>query len=258
VRSFTASAVALMVVGSLAGSALGAPLVQQAERRQARVQRSIERTRETRWEVIANLRAEIAQAEGVLRRANQAPGKAHHPGRFKGIVRHAEAERRSAAARLWRYERFSDRRRRALQTRNAEITSWLSVWGVFRVCPVGGTTYVHDDFGAMRRIPGVPVHRHMGNDIMAPTGAPIYAPFDGYAYASSSRYGGYEVRVRGVRGYTYNAHLSSYGRLGYVKAGTVVGYVGSTGDATAPHLHFEWHPYGGGAVDPNALLSVVC
>jgi murein DD-endopeptidase MepM/ murein hydrolase activator NlpD len=64
--------------------------------------------------------------------------------------------------------------------------------------------------------------------------------------------------VRGDRGYVFNAHLIGYGHLGWVGAGTIVGYVGSTGDATAPHDHFEWHPWNGGAVDPHYLLLLGC
>jgi murein DD-endopeptidase MepM/ murein hydrolase activator NlpD len=64
--------------------------------------------------------------------------------------------------------------------------------------------------------------------------------------------------VYGARGYIYNAHLSAVGSLGRVHAGQVVGYIGSTGDATGPHDHVEWHPGDGGAVDPHALLAQAC
>ena len=59
----------------------------------------------------------------------------------------------------------------------------------------------------------------------------------------------------------FYAHLSAFspnavnGR--HVEAGEVLGYVGNTGDAepTPPHVHFEIHPDGGDAVDPNAFLT---
>ena len=110
----------------------------------------------------------------------------------------------------------------------------------------------------MVRLPKVPVHRHMGNDITAPTGTPIRAPFAGSVSTSYGVLGGREIRLTGTRGYLYGAHLSALGHLGWVKPGTVIGYVGDTGDATAPHLHLEWHPGGGGAVDPHALLALAC
>ena len=65
-------------------------------------------------------------------------------------------------------------------------------------------------------MPGTPRHIHQGNDIMAPTGAPIVAPFDGEAVAASSELGGIAVKVYGAGGYVYNAHLSAYGKLGAV------------------------------------------
>jgi Membrane proteins related to metalloendopeptidases len=123
---------------------------------------------------------------------------------------------------------------------------------------VDGSLVLADNFGVMVRLPGVPVHRHQGDDIDAETGTPIVAPFNGYAVATSSELGGSEVTVTGTLGSVYNAHLSAYGTLGYVHTGDVVGYVGSTGDATGPHDHFEWHPEGGAAVDPNPLLLRVC
>ena len=171
------------------------------------------------------------------------------------MIRHSRWE---AETRLHRLDRYTNRRVNTLLRKRDRIVAWLEIWGVFRTCPVGGPHVVADNYGITVRLEGVPVHRHMGNDISAATGTPIVAPFAGYASASSSPLGGLEVRVEGDRGYVYNAHLMSYGRLGYVRAGAVIGYVGSTGDATAPHDHFEWHPWDGGAVDPNPYLDVVC
>lgn len=136
-----------------------------------------------------------------------------------------------------------------------------TIWRIRPIgfCPVRGPHEVSDDFGAPRWVDGS-YHAHMGNDIVAPYGTPIVAPFDGRAVASPNGLGGLAVKVYGVAGYVYNAHMSRYGTLGSVDAGTVVGYVGATGDAVggAPHDHFEWHPGDGGAVDPHAVLMQVC
>ncbi len=198
----------------------------------------------------------IARADQMLERG--ARGRALDPQRWRHISRQIHRTRWETATRLHRLDRYTDRRVSALLRRRDRIGAWLDTWAVFRACPVGGPHVVADNFGITVRLEGVPVHRHMGNDISASTGTPIVAPFDGYASASSSPLGGLEVRVKGAGGYVYNAHLMSYARLGYVRAGAVIGYVGSTGDATAPHDHFEWHPWDGGAVDPNPYLDVVC
>lgn len=143
----------------------------------------------------------------------------------------------------------------------------------FSLCPVDPPRSYSDDFGAPRYSGGY--HPHQGNDILAPLGTPIRSPFDGTASVSSNDLGGNAVTVQGSAGYVYNAHLSAFGTLGAVSAGTVIGYVGNTGDAAGgpTHDHFEWHPdvipanpwvspYGfsviNGAIDPYPLLNAVC
>ena len=145
--------------------------------------------------------------------------------------------------------------------------------GVLLVCPVDQPHAYADDFGAPRYSGGY--HPHGGNDIVAPRGTPIRAPFDGLAMATPGGLGGEAVTVYGDVGYVYNAHLSAYGQLGQVKMGTVVGYVGDSGDAQGGinHDHFELHPkvipphpwvspYGfsviRGAIDPYPYLNSVC
>lgn len=129
--------------------------------------------------------------------------------------------------------------------------------GPFYACPVDQPRGYSDSFGLPR--PGG--RTHQGIDIFAPEGTPIRAPFDGNAVdASNWPLGGYSVTVYGSQGYVYNAHLSRIGQLGSVSKGTIVGYVGNTGNAagTSPHDHFEWHPGGGGAVNPYVYLNEVC
>jgi len=239
----------------LLSDASAAPLVQQQVHRRHRVVGDLRALRVSRDR--SALRLE--RALRLLRqRIDTLPPRRMMGERWSPAVHHLGAAIFHLKIRLMRMRRFNRRLIGRLDDQRSEIDAWLDIWATFWRCPVGGSNEVADNFGIMVRLPGVPVHRHMGNDIGAAEGTPIVAPFDGVATASSSELGGLEVRIQGEGGYVYNAHLASYGQLGSVRTGAVVGYVGSTGDATAPHDHLEWHPGNGAAVDPNPALSVVC
>jgi len=145
-----------------------------------------------------------------------------------------------------------------LSGRIEQIQTEISLMRPLAVCPVGGPHAVSDNFGDPRPDPGGGFHWHQGDDIMAATGTPILAPFDGVASVSHSFLGGLGVYVHGEYGFVYNAHLSQLGTLGPVQVGDVIGYVGSTGHSSGPHDHFEWHPENGKAVDPYDYLMLVC
>jgi murein DD-endopeptidase MepM/ murein hydrolase activator NlpD len=122
-------------------------------------------------------------------------------------------------------------------------------------CPVQGPNSFVDSFGWPR--PGGRVHE--GIDLIAPYGTPVVAVQPGNAVQTANALGGNAVIVYGPGGdWTYYAHLSSYGATGGVGVGTVIGHVGSTGDTSVNHLHFEYHPGGGAAVDPYLALLAVC
>jgi murein DD-endopeptidase MepM/ murein hydrolase activator NlpD len=231
----------VMLIGATAPA--GASEVSEAMRAEQRVERRINvLTREAR-ERSRTLRRAVVLAQ---RDADARPG-------LKTLTALLHARRQEHGFNAW-----TDDRLESLRAHHGDLEAWLAVWGIFRVCPVDAPRYIHDDFGEIVNVEGVEPHVHMGSDIEAPSWTPIRAPFDGYAWSSYSPLGGYQVRVRGDRGYVFNAHLIAYGDLGWVGAGTIVGYVGATGDSTAPHDHFEWHPWGGGAVDPYYLLSLSC
>ncbi len=126
------------------------------------------------------------------------------------------------------------------------------------ICPVQGPHAFSDDWGDPRS----GGRRHEGNDLMASRGTPIVASVAGTVKGQNSSLGGISYYLTGEDGNTYyGTHLDRLsGASGRVEAGTVVGYVGSSGNASAsaPHLHFEIHPGGGRPVNPFATLSKFC
>ncbi|WP_438944933.1 M23 family metallopeptidase [Sediminibacterium sp.] len=90
---------------------------------------------------------------------------------------------------------------------------------------------------------------HAGLDFTAPIGTPIYAAADGVIKDAGFNTGGYGNRVVINHGFGYEtlyAHMVRIkARVGTrVKRGEVIGYVGSTGKSTGPHLHYEVHKNG--------------
>ena len=125
------------------------------------------------------------------------------------------------------------------------------------VFPVGGRTTIGGPFGSFRptrRPPGQrPLRRlrHAGRGVADGTIENVGSlPISGnrlWVYAD----GGDQF---------FYAHMASFAPAAvngrHVEKGTILGYVGNTGDAepTPPHLHFEIHPNGGDAVDPEPFL----
>jgi hypothetical protein len=133
------------------------------------------------------------------------------------------------------------------------------------VFPVVGTTSYVDTWGAAR----ADVSWHHGIDIFAPLASPVVAVADGVLFSVGwNRIGGRRLWLRDRQGnFFYYAHLSGFSSVAVngarVLAGTVIGFVGNTGDAagTPYHLHFEIHPVAllglgyDGAVNPTPYLD---
>jgi murein DD-endopeptidase MepM/ murein hydrolase activator NlpD len=107
---------------------------------------------------------------------------------------------------------------------------------------------------------------HEGVDIGAAEGKFVYAAGDGRItkqyLAGTNQLTGNGLIVRMADGtYFFYAHLQGFAPgIGVgtpVKAGQIIGYVGTTGNSGVPHLHFEVHPKGGAAVNPYPLIKAI-
>lgn len=121
--------------------------------------------------------------------------------------------------------------------------------------------WVSSEFGKRKNPFSGQMKDHNGIDLAAPEGTPVYAIKDGAVYTcieNDAQFGNYIILTHDLGKMTsVYAHLSkiTVERYQNVKKGDVIGYVGQTGMATGPHLHFEIRQ-GGKAEDPRLRLNI--
>jgi murein DD-endopeptidase MepM/ murein hydrolase activator NlpD len=176
--------------------------------------------------------------------------------------RRAEAERRRQEAERRAREEAERRaregtRRAAREDRPGDSAPPPAVDG--RVCPIGTPNGFIDSWG----FPRSGGRTHKGVDIFAAYGTPLFAVADGVANTGSNRLGGLTINLTDDQGHRYYyAHLASIAVAdeARVRAGEVIGATGTSGNAagTPPHVHWQYHPGGGAAVNPYPLSVALC
>jgi len=145
----------------------------------------------------------------------------------------------------------------ACVTGNDEVRSLTVTNGM--VTPVNGV--MTSTFGPRKHPILETVRIHKGVDWAAPIGTPVMAAFDGQItfQGDGDSYGNL-VKISHANGReTHYAHMQKFATNGVgtkVKAGDVIGYVGTTGLSTGPHLHFELYQ-NGEAIDPLGTVTAV-
>ena len=127
-------------------------------------------------------------------------------------------------------------------------------------CPVQGGAAFANTWGAPRS----GGRRHKGVDMFNARNTPLVAVVDGRVRFSSNSLGGLSTHVYSDDGVTYyythlESHPTNISSGQRVSAGTIVGYLGNSGNAryTSPHVHFEIRP-GGVAVNPYPTVRHYC
>ena len=167
-----------------------------------------------------------------------------------------KARRDRGAAKARRSKQRAARKGKAKRRKAPKIAERLTAKRF--AFPVHGKSTIGGPFGAARQIGA-----HQGNDVFAPFGAPVLAVTDGEIFnVGTLKVSGNRLWLRSEAGDEFfYAHLSAFSPLAVngrkVKSGDVLGFTGNTGDAepTPPHVHFEIHPGGGDAIDPEPILK---
>ena len=165
--------------------------------------------------------------------------------------RQAAAEQRKAEAAQRQEEAAARAAQRTSRAADAVGRAWPPVPGDW-LCPLKGPFKWGDGWGAGRG--------HKGTDMLAPRGTENVAVVPGTFETRFWGGGGLTLFLMGDDGntYVYMHLLRVVGEPRHVEAGEVVGLTGASGDATAYHTHFEFHPGGQGAVDSYPLLVSHC
>ena len=200
----------------------------------------------------------------ALERSKQAKASALAAQQKEKAAAMAELNRLTAALKALEEQQARDRAAAAARSKQSAAASRSKVGGTTGViatgswvCPVQGPRSFTNDWHQPRSGGRL----HQGNDIISRMGVPVVASVGGTVRHHNSGLGGLSYFLSGDDGNMYfGTHMSGFAASGRVAAGTVVGYVGMSGNArgTVPHLHFEIHPGGGGAVNPYPTLTKYC
>ena len=193
-------------------------------------------------EVINQLENDIEAAKAEYAKAAAAEAAAQAS--INAIIAQMQAEEEAA-------------RQEAAQNNQQYTGTGSTATGTY-IWPCPSSTYVTSAFG-MREHPLFGDERpHSGIDISGSAGSEVLAADSGTVAVAtySSSYGNYVTIYHSNGDYTLYAHMSSLAVTAgqNVTQGDVIGYVGSTGWATGPHLHFEIR-VNGSTVDPLSYFS---
>lgn len=196
----------------------------------------LEQKREAAAKVLSQAQAEKATLESTVAEAQRA---------YDELVARLAREAASRAA----AERAAQQA--AASVRPPTVVTGTPVAGF--LCPVRGS--FGNDYGDARS----GGRSHGGIDIFAGSGTPVVAVKSGTLAFESGGAGGNAAYVHAGDGNSYfYAHFSSYaGGPRSVSQGEVIGYVGMTGSATTPHLHFEIRTPSG-TINPYPTLVSAC
>jgi murein DD-endopeptidase MepM/ murein hydrolase activator NlpD len=206
------------------------------------------------------LREELKQDQARVEDLSEAA--ADVVARLDDLQRAASAEyaKEDDAARAARAEYAEEQRRKELEeaARRSGAAGGVGAINGF-ICPVPGSRFIND--WGFARSGG---RTHKGTDMFASRGSAVVAVGNGVVTLKSNSLGGIVAYLRTSSANFYYAHLDGYapgiGSGQSVSAGTVIGYVGNTGNAlgTSPHLHFQIHPGGGAPVNPYPTVRAAC